>query len=161
MASDGTSVGQIRSVGADINHKGSGTIQNAYSLLGQNRNTGSGTIVNSFGATVSSTNSGSGAITSSAGLNATTTNSGTGTTTVANAIQARVWPPTAGTIGRASGLDISVRDAAGGGTIDDAYGIRIANVEGATNSNYAIYTGAGDIRFGTLPHQRRTIPIIL
>lgn len=50
-------------------------------------------------------------------------------------------------IDTAVGLDVELADA---GTMTDAYGIRVADVDQGSGDNFAIKTGAGAIRFGDL-----------
>lgn len=52
---------------------------------------------------------------------------------------------TSGTIGNAYAIDAYITNS---GAITNAYGLRIQDVSAGTSSNYAIYTNAGDVRFG-------------
>lgn len=53
-----------------------------------------------------------------------------------------------GTINQAIALRVQSSNNGGGGTITDNYGLYVADQTAGSNSNYAIYTGSGTVRFG-------------
>jgi hypothetical protein len=55
-----------------------------------------------------------------------------------------------GTINSAVGLRVQPSDNSGGGAIIDNYGLYVDSQTAGSNSNYAIYTNAGTVRFGDI-----------
>jgi len=68
----------------------------------------------------------------------------------------------AGVVTNIYGLFFSALGAtsSGGGSITNAYGIKIGDIAGATSLNYAIYTDAGQIRFGDTLNVAKNVIVV-
>jgi len=82
------------------------------------------------------------------GVTAFVEHNGTGTMNEAWGGEFRVDNSSTGTINSAVGLRVQPNNNSGGGTIVDNYGLFIDSQTAGTNSNYAIYTNSGTVRFG-------------
>jgi hypothetical protein len=82
------------------------------------------------------------------GVTAFVEHNGTGTMNEAWGGEFRVDNSSTGTINSAVGLRVQPNNNSGGGTIVDNYGLFIDSQTAGTNSNYALYTNSGTVRFG-------------
>jgi hypothetical protein len=82
------------------------------------------------------------------GVTAFVEHNGTGTMNEAWGGEFRVDNSSTGTINSAVGLRVQPNNNSGGGAIVDNYGLFIDSQTAGTNSNYALYTNSGTVRFG-------------
>lgn len=84
------------------------------------------------------------------GITAFVEHNGTGTMNEAWGGEFSVNNSSTGTINSAVALRVQPNNNSGGGTILDNYGLFIDSQTAGTNSNYALYTNSGTVRFGDI-----------